>query len=157
MFKSKTLDYTPVSNVFIDSFMAKARGEYVKVYLLGLKYCISGEIGASSSLIASALSLLETDVLNAWNYWNDEGVIKLTPIDNIGNYNVEFLDLTNIPQENQRPINLLKELDNSLVKARISLSSKVSLLDTPKYLLYCQFIFIFLEKSLLAVSFAFIV
>ncbi len=116
MFKSKTLDYTPVSNVFIDSFMAKARGEYVKVYLLGLKYCISGEIGASSSLIASALSLLETDVLNAWNYWNDEGVIKLTPIDNIGNYNVEFLDLTNIPQEGERPINLLKELDNSLVK-----------------------------------------
>lgn len=116
MFKSKNLDYTPVSNVFIDNFMAKARGEYVKVYLLGLKYCISGEIGASSSLIASALSLLETDVLNAWNYWNDEGVIKLIPIDNIGNFNIEFLDLINVPQETNKSVNLLKELDNSLVK-----------------------------------------
>ena len=38
-------------------------------------------------------SPLETDVLNAWNYWHEEGVIKLIPIDNMGNYNVEFLDL----------------------------------------------------------------
>jgi DnaD/phage-associated family protein len=115
MFKPKNLDYTPVSNVFIDNFMAKARGEYIKVYLLGLKYCVSGEIGVNSTLIASALSLLETDVINAWNYWNDEGVIRLVPIDNMGNYNIDFLELTKAP-DNRKSVNLLKELDNSMVK-----------------------------------------
>lgn len=115
MFKPKNSDYTPVSNIFIDNFMAKARGEYIKVYLLGLKYCVSGEIGVNSTLIASNLSLLETDVINAWNYWNDESVIKLTPIDNMGNYNIEFLELTKTT-DNSKSVNLLKELDNSLVK-----------------------------------------
>ena len=115
MCKTKTLDYTPVNNIFIDNYMANARGEYIKVYLLGLKYCMSGEIGVNSSLIASALSLLETDVINAWNYWNDEGVVKLTPIDNLGNFNIEFIDLIKAPESN-KSINLLKELDNSLVK-----------------------------------------
>ena len=68
MFKNKNFKYTPVSNIFIDKYMANARGEYVKVYLLGLKYCVSGELGANSAVIANTLSLLETDVLNAWNY-----------------------------------------------------------------------------------------
>lgn len=119
MFKNKTLDYTPVSNVFIDKYMAKARGEYVKVYLLGLKYCISGELGANSSLIASTLSLLETDVVNAWNYWHDEGIIKMSSIDNMGNFNIEFLNLNNIQEEGTKNLNLLRELDNSSVKGML--------------------------------------
>lgn len=119
MFSNKTLDYTPVSNVFIDRYMAKARGEYVKVYLLGLKYCVSGELGANSSLIASTLSLLETDVLNAWNYWNDEGVIKMSAIDNLGNFRIEFLELSNTQEDSSKNLNLLKELDNSSVKGML--------------------------------------
>lgn len=119
MFKNKTLDYTPVSNVFIDKYMAKARGEYVKVYLLGLKYCISGELGANSSLIASTLSLLETDVVNAWNYWHDEGIVKMSSIDNMGNFNIEFLNLNNIQEEGTKNLNLLRELDNSSVKGML--------------------------------------
>ncbi|EQB89834.1 DnaD domain protein [Clostridium punense] len=119
MFKNKTLDYTPVSNVFIDKYMAKARGEYVKVYLLGLKYCISGELGANSSLIASTLSLLETDVVNAWNYWHDEGIVKMSSIDNMGNFYIEFLNLTNIQEEGGKNLNLLRELDNSSVKGML--------------------------------------
>src|ERR1700737_4443774 len=93
MFKNKINKFTPVSNIFIDKFMPKARGEFVKVYLLGLKYCMSGEIGANSSMLANTLHLLETDVMNAWNFWNDEGVIKIQPIDNMNNFNIEFLDL----------------------------------------------------------------
>lgn len=115
MVKAKNLDYTPVSNVFIENYMAKARGEYIKVYLLGLKYCISGEAGFNSTVIASILSLLESDVINAWNYWNDEGVIKLIPVDKMGNYKIEFLDLVK-PSDTNKSINLLKELDNSRVK-----------------------------------------
>ena len=65
MLKNSAIDFTPVSNVFIDKYMIKARGEFVKVYLLMLKYSISGELGVSSSIIASNLSLLESDIMNA--------------------------------------------------------------------------------------------
>lgn len=116
MFKNKSNNYTPVSNVFIDKYMPKARGEYVKVYLLGMKYCISGEPGANSAMLAGTLHLLETDLMNALNYWNDEGVIKLTPIDNMGNYNIEFLDLEDTPAEKNDNVNLLRELDNNTTK-----------------------------------------
>lgn len=116
VFKSGNSNYTPVSNIFIDKFMPKARGEFVKVYLLGLKYCVSGELGVSSQIMASALHLLETDLLNAWNYWNDENVVKIIPIDNMGNYSIEFLDLTNSTNENQEDINLLEELDKNSTK-----------------------------------------
>lgn len=113
MFKSKAQDYTPVSNIFIDKYMIKARGDFVKVYLLGLKYCITGELGVSSSILASTLHLLETDVLNAWNYWNDEGVIKMLPIDNMGNFNIQFLDLSEQTDESNDGVNILQEINNS--------------------------------------------
>jgi DnaD/phage-associated family protein len=116
VFKSGGSNYTPVSNIFIDKLMPKARGEFVKVYLLGLKYCISGELGVSSQIMAGALHLLETDVLNAWNYWNDENVIKIIPIDNMGNYSIQFLDLADVPSENVEDINLLEELNKNSTK-----------------------------------------
>jgi DnaD/phage-associated family protein len=116
MFNNKSADYTPISNVFIDKYMPKARGEFVKVYVLGLKYCVSGELGVSSSIIATTLHLLETDVLNAWIYWHEEGVIKLIGIDNMGNYNVDFLDLRdNVIDVNQN-VNLLDELTKNSIK-----------------------------------------
>lgn len=115
VFKNNSWNYTPVSNIFIDKFMPKARGEFVKVYLLGLKYCMSGEIGVSSEIIASTLHLLQTDVMNAWNFWNDEGVIKIQPIDNMGNYNIEFLTLEDNKGSDDN-INLLEELNNNSVK-----------------------------------------
>lgn len=117
VFKNKHSEYTPVSNIFIDKYMPKARGEFVKVYLLGLKYCVSGELGVNSSIMASSLHLLETDVLNAWSYWNDEGLIKMIPVDNMGNYTIEFLDITtSISSENENNINLLEELNKNSTK-----------------------------------------
>lgn len=116
VFKSRGSNYTPVSNIFIDKFMPKARGEFVKVYLLGLKYCVSGELGVNSQIMAGVLHLLETDVLNAWNYWNEQNIIKMVPIDNMGNYNIEFLDLTDTSGDKEENINLLEELNKNSTK-----------------------------------------
>jgi DnaD/phage-associated family protein len=116
MFKSKAQDYTPVSNIFIDKYMISARGDFVKVYLLGLKYCMSGELGVSSSILASTLHLLETDVLNAWNYWSDEGVIKMIPIDSMGNFSIQFVDLNEKTDGNNESVNLLQELNKGTTK-----------------------------------------
>ena len=112
MLKNSPIEFTPVSNIFIDKYMAEARGEFVKVYLLMLKYRTSGEVGVNSSIVASNLHLLESDVMNALDYWNTEGVIKLTPIDNMGNYDIDFCDLSNDTNNNES-VDLLSELDNN--------------------------------------------
>lgn len=115
MLKNSPIEFTPVSNIFIDKYMAEARGEFVKVYLLMLKYRTSGEVGVNSSIVASNLHLLESDVMNALDYWNTEGVIKLTPIDNMGNYDIDFCDLSNEAADNES-VDLLSELDNNTSK-----------------------------------------
>ncbi len=111
MLKNKQLDFTPVSNIFIEKYMPKARGEFIKVYLLMLKYNTCGEMGVTSSILATSLNLLESDVLNALNYWNDEGLIKLIPIDKMGNFNIEFVDLVKESKSQSKEINLLQALN----------------------------------------------
>ena len=116
MLKNKALNFTPVSNIFIENYMPKARGEFVKVYLLMLKYNTSGEMGASSGVLASSLNLLESDILNALNYWNDEGVIKLIPLDKMGNFSVEFVDLVEYSENKNKEVNLLEALNKTSTK-----------------------------------------
>lgn len=116
MLKSKSVGFTPVSNIFIEKYMPQARGEFIKIYLLMLKHNISGELGVSSAILASSLNLLESDIMNALQYWNDLGVIKLTKIDNMGNFNVEFLDLDNECSTPPKQVDLLEALDSSSTK-----------------------------------------
>ena len=116
MLKNNSSNFTLVSNVFIEKYMPKARGEFIKVYLLMLKYNNPGEMGANSTILASTLNLLESDILNALNYWNDEGVIKLIPIDKMGNYNIEFIDLVEDSKSRNKEVNLLEALNKTSTK-----------------------------------------
>ena len=113
MLKNSNLKFTPVSNIFIEKYMPKARGEFVKVYLLMLKYDTSNEPGVNGAVLASSLNLLESDVMNALNYWNDEGVIRLVPIDKMNNFKIEFLPLEDYGENEVREVNLLDALNNS--------------------------------------------
>ncbi|MBE6053913.1 MAG: DnaD domain protein [Clostridium sartagoforme] len=113
MFKSKPLQFTPISNVFIERYMPKARGEFVKVYILMLKYNLTGEPGVNSTVLATSLNLLESDIVNALNYWNDEGVIKLIPIDKMGNFHIEFVDISSEVTTTVEKFNLVEELTNT--------------------------------------------
>ncbi|HCW54146.1 MAG TPA: DNA replication protein DnaD [Clostridium sp.] len=117
MLKSKSIGFTPVSNVFIEKYMPKARGEFIKIYLLMLKHNISGELGVSSAILASTLNLLESDIMNALQYWHDLGVIKLSKIDNMGNFNIEFIDLNNDGYDtSDKQVDLLEALDSNNTK-----------------------------------------
>ena len=119
MLKSKSIGFTPVNNIFIEKYMPQARGEFIKIYLLMLKHDISGELGVSSSILASSLNLLESDIMNALNYWNDLGVVKFTQIDTMGNFNVEFLDLVDEPIKQNKQVDLLEALDSTNTKAML--------------------------------------
>lgn len=77
---SDNFGQTRIENIFINEFMAEANGNYIKVYLYGLKNSQNPEIGEmSTGEIAKRLGLTESDVLNAWQYWEDLGIIKRTP------------------------------------------------------------------------------
>ena len=113
MLKNSALKFTPVSNVFIEKYMPVARGEFVKVYLLMLRYNTSNEPGVNGAVLASSLNLLESDVMNALNYWNDQGVIRLVPIDKMNNFRIEFLPLDDVGSNDSNEVNLLDALNNS--------------------------------------------
>ena len=63
---------TAVANEFIDTYMAAAKGEYVKVYLYVLRH--QGE-DITIELIADALNHTESDVRRALSYWKKAGVL----------------------------------------------------------------------------------
>ena len=111
--KNNACTFTPISNVFIEKYMPFARGEFVKVYLLLLKYNFSNEPGVNSSILASSLNLLESDVMNALNYWNDQGVIKFVPVDKMNNFSIEFVPLDNDLSSTSPDVNLLDALNNT--------------------------------------------
>ncbi|MBC3797008.1 DnaD domain protein [Acetobacterium tundrae] len=72
------LGVTPIENIFINHYMPMAQGDYVKVYLYGLKRCFNqGLTPISNEDIAKDLNLLETDVKKAWDYWASEKIISI--------------------------------------------------------------------------------
>ena len=85
---------TPVENVFINEYMIDARGEFVKVYLFALMYADCAT-GLTNEMIARQLSLPAEEVLAAWSYWEDKGVVRKQYPDASDqlHYTVEFLDL----------------------------------------------------------------
>lgn len=68
-------DFVPVSREFIENHMPQANGAYVKVYLLALSLGYEGA-SMSTAEMARVLNLLESDVVNALEYWNKEGALK---------------------------------------------------------------------------------
>lgn len=66
---------TLIDNEFIDKYMPKANGEYVKIYLLLLRYLNDPAVEITVSKIADILDDTEKDVMRALNYWKKEGLL----------------------------------------------------------------------------------
>ncbi|MBQ8636569.1 MAG: DnaD domain protein [Clostridia bacterium] len=72
-FISKASDFVMVDKDFVLNKMPVANAAYVKVYLYIL--ALSGT-ACEYSVIADALSMLESDVVNAVRYWTEQGVLS---------------------------------------------------------------------------------
>lgn len=68
---------TIVSNDFIDYHMISANGEYVKVYLLLLRYLNTPDLLPDIPQMADLLENTEGDILRALKYWEKEGLLAL--------------------------------------------------------------------------------
>lgn len=73
--KSPLADVTLISNLFLDKYMPKANGEYVKVYLYILRCSTMADAILSIDSIASSLELTESDVTRALKYWDQTGIL----------------------------------------------------------------------------------
>ena len=69
--------FTTVSDIFIDQYMPRANGEFVKVYLYLLRATGSGAGIATISEIADHFSNTEADIIRALNYWASEGILQV--------------------------------------------------------------------------------
>ena len=66
---------TLLENEFIDNYMPKANGEFVKVYLLLLRHLNDPSVSRDISGIADILDCTEKDVIRALNYWKNLGLL----------------------------------------------------------------------------------
>ena len=65
-----------VSTEFIENHMPKANATFVKIYLYALYFAHKNE-NVEYATIARELNLLESDVIQAFNYWQEEGVLTV--------------------------------------------------------------------------------
>lgn len=85
---------TAVENIFLNEYMAQAEGDHVKVFLLALMNA-DHDAELDNEKLAKQLGLAIEDVLKAWSYWEQQGVIKKHLVDpkDPFRYEVEFLRL----------------------------------------------------------------
>lgn len=69
-------DVTPVENLFIQEYMLRADGDFVKVYLYGLMQCYHPVESASMHTVARDLGMEEKRVENAFAYWERVGLVR---------------------------------------------------------------------------------
>ncbi|MBR2847403.1 MAG: DnaD domain protein [Clostridia bacterium] len=79
---------------FIDKYLCSADGSFVKVYLLGLSQCETDKHMPPAEF-AKHLSMLLSDVIRAWEYWESQGLVKITYKNkDKTDFDIEFQDST---------------------------------------------------------------
>lgn len=68
---------TLLSNIFIDNYMPKANGEFVKVYIYLLRLLSDPGSSFSPEEMADRLLCTERDILRALKYWEEKGLLTL--------------------------------------------------------------------------------
>lgn len=77
-------DFTLISNRFLEDYMPKANGEFVKIYLYLLRCCQGGRTKMELSSIADTFNCTETDILRALRYWKESNILDVS-FDQSGN------------------------------------------------------------------------
>ncbi len=103
---------TVIENEFIDQYMARANGEFVKVYLYLLRHLNNPKNNPTLTSIADDLENTENDILRALKYWEKEGLLALEYDDEekICGLDIATLSLANVgkAQHTQLPKKIAK-------------------------------------------------
>ena len=75
---SSETEVTVLSNRFIDNFMPRANGEFVKVYIYLLRVVSAAPSSFNLEDMADRLLCTDRDISRALKYWEAEKLISLT-------------------------------------------------------------------------------
>lgn len=75
--KNAISEYTMVPNSFLDSYLAGAEGDHIKVYLYLLRKTGADKASFELSTVCEALDLSERRVMSALKHWEAEGILEL--------------------------------------------------------------------------------
>ena len=145
--KGSFFNCTNVSNVFIDKYMPKANGDYVKVYLFLLRYASELDFDLSICKMADVFDYTEKDIIRALRYWEQSGLLSLS----FENSKLTAIKLNDYPVENITPSKTVEvEKPVKAIKEKKTYSaSDLEKLSNEKEL--CQLLYIvqkYLGKSL---------
>ncbi len=116
---SKSMNSTVVSNRFIDIYMPRANGSYVKIYLYLLRCISDASTNMSLGMIADKLDETEKDIIRALKYWEDTGILTVDRSVSGQITNVTLLDLEDIvspvAEENISPRFTLMQSSPSII------------------------------------------
>jgi hypothetical protein len=99
--RKKNLIKIPIA--FLDEYLGKVNGDYLKIYLYGLKICLEN-ISLTDEEISKKLGMLKSDVKNAWKYWENEGLVNISDDGVIEFENPEELNFAKVKEKKNEQI-----------------------------------------------------
>ena len=74
--ESALFDSTPIENMFLVEYLPQAPDDCLRVYLYARMLCCHPEMGGEIADIAKALHLDEDEVLDAFRFWEQQGLVQ---------------------------------------------------------------------------------
>ncbi len=94
---------TEIDNIFINDYLPFAQPAFSIVYIYGLYLCNSNSFDNELSNFAKTLNMSEEDVIGAFEYWEEQGLVKIL--------RTQTLQVTYIPLKNVLTANKLYKPD----------------------------------------------
>ncbi len=85
--------FTPVSDLFIDFYMPKAKPVYSIVYIYGLKHSEGGKAEMTVAQTKEDIGISAEIVMKAWFYWEKQGLIEIDDDGQAQSFTVKFLPI----------------------------------------------------------------
>ena len=89
---------TEIDNIFINDYLPFAQPAFSQVYIYGLYLCSSNSFDNSLENMAKTLNMSEDDVLGAFEYWQEQGlvnIVKASPLQ------ISYIPLKNVLSANK--------------------------------------------------------
>ncbi len=89
---------TELDNIFINDYLPFAQPNQVIVYIYGLYLCSSNAFDNSLSNFSSTLNLSEDEIISAFEYWEEQGLVRLLRVNPL---EVTYIPLKNVVSANK--------------------------------------------------------
>lgn len=89
---------TEIDNIFINDYLPFAQPQFVVVYIYGLYICGSSSFDNSIENFAKTLNMSEEDVIGAFEYWEEQGLVQVLRTNPI---QITYIPLKNVLTANK--------------------------------------------------------